>query len=180
MVQSPDQPGNQQTSPPPGSGSTAPPRPVQPPAARKKGLPLWFWLLLVPLVLLPLVVVLSVLGGPDGPPAIRSAEMGRGFENDRIVNPTTVFSPKDEAINCVAILDNVTSTTKVKVVWTAIEVAGEAEGNIILGEREIVLSNRQNVVNFYLTAQREWPAGKYKADLFLNDKLARTLEFTVQ
>jgi hypothetical protein len=42
------------------------------------------------------------------------------------------------------------------------------------------LSTGSGSVHFDLSNNGLWPVGKYKVDIFLNDNLERTLEFTVQ
>jgi len=42
------------------------------------------------------------------------------------------------------------------------------------------LQSGSGVLNFTLAGTQDWPVGKYKVDLFLNDKLDRTTDFTVQ
>lgn len=66
--------------------------------------------------------------------------------------------------------------TKLKAVWTAVEVEGEAP-NTLIYEKEYV--GGASTVTFDLSNSQPWPPGKYKVDLYLNDQLDRTLEFAV-
>ena len=49
-------------------------------------------------------------------------------------------------------------------------------------ERTTLLSylKKENILDLYLSSQRAWPVGKYKVEVYLNDVLDRTLEFSVQ
>jgi hypothetical protein len=87
---------------------------------------------------------------------------------------TAVFTP-DQTFYCVVVLANAPDTTKVKAVWYAVDDAGAATQ---LAEKEIVGSG--SPITFNAAASSPWPVGKYKVELYLNDKLDRTLELTVQ
>jgi len=50
---------------------------------------------------------------------------------------------------------------------------------VLIDEAEIT-AEEGNIFTFDLTNNGLWPVGKYKVDLYLNDKLDRTLEFEVQ
>ncbi|GAB4455025.1 MAG: hypothetical protein Fur0044_49400 [Anaerolineae bacterium] len=90
--------------------------------------------------------------------------------------PTTTFA-QDEAFYCVVQLANAPDDTHVKAVWTVIE-AENTDPNLVINETKIDSGDGQ--IHFDLTNDKLWPAGKYKVDLYLNDKLDRTLEFQVE
>jgi hypothetical protein len=48
----------------------------------------------------------------------------------------------------------------------------------MIGEKEVTGSS--GPVNFSLSPTQPWPAGNYKVELFLNDELKQTLDFTVE
>ncbi len=89
---------------------------------------------------------------------------------------TTAFGSGDTFYFNVT-LANAPEDTKVKAAWTAVQVEG-ADANTALDSTE--MQSGDGVVHFKLTNNTPWPAGKYKVDLFLNDKLDRTVEFQVQ
>jgi len=99
--------------------------------------------------------------------AILTADTATGTE-------TAAFQP-DQTFYCVVALSNAPDTTKVKAVWYAVDDAGAATQ---FAEKEIVGSG--SPITFNATNSNPWPAGKYKVELYLNDKLDRTLEFTVE
>jgi hypothetical protein len=92
--------------------------------------------------------------------------------------PTTIFT-QDEPFYCVVELANAPDDTRVKAVWTAVEADG-VEPNLMLGTKE--LTTGDGTLNFSYTNDegKLWPTGTYKVDLYLNDKLDRTLEFQVE
>ena len=106
---------------------------------------------------------------------ISDAKMARDPEGN---DPTKVFSP-DQTFYCVADLSNAPDDTKVKAVWTAIDVEGAKPDTKI---KETSATGGSGQLQFSLTNDGSWPVGEYKVDLFLNDqeKPARTLEFKVQ
>ena len=87
---------------------------------------------------------------------------------------TKTFTP-DQTFYLVAELANAPSDTKLKAVWYTVDDAGTATK---LAEKEIVGSD--SPVIFNASNSNAWPTGNYKVELYLNDKLNQTLEFTVQ
>lgn len=90
--------------------------------------------------------------------------------------PTATFA-QDEAFYCVVELANAPDDTKVKAAWTVVE-AQDMDPNVLIDETEITTGDGK--IHFDLTNDKLWPAGKYKVELYLNDKLDRTLEFQVE
>jgi len=86
---------------------------------------------------------------------------------------TTVYSSTDPFYVIVE-LANAPDDTKTKAVWTGVELEN-GEKNVELVENEFTSGNKK----IYFTASGDWSPGKYKVDIYLNDKLDRTLEFEV-
>lgn len=105
--------------------------------------------------------------------SIAEAQMAR---DEAGTQPTTTFAPED-TFYCNVELANAPDDTKVKAVWTAVAVEG-ADPNTPLDETE--LETGSGMVHFNLTNSSAWPAGQYKVDLYLNDELDQTIEFTVE
>lgn len=74
-------------------------------------------------------------------------------------------------------LRNAPDDTKLKAAWIAVD-AEDVEPNYVIYETEFVPGSGQ--VTFDLSNNNLWPKGKYKADIYLNDKLAKTVEFEVR
>ncbi|MFZ2361305.1 MAG: S1C family serine protease [Anaerolineae bacterium] len=89
---------------------------------------------------------------------------------------TTSFSPEDVFYLKVG-LANAPDDTKVKAVWTAVKAEG-AEADTLLDDAE--LTSGSATLTFDLNNDNPWPAGDYKVDLYLNDKLDRTVAFKVE
>lgn len=104
---------------------------------------------------------------------IAGAKMARDAEGNE---PTTVFSQND-VFYAVVDLANAPDDTKVKAVWVAVD-ADSTDPNLVIDEVEVTAGSGS--VNFNLTNDKLWPVGAYKVDLYLNDELSRTLEFSVE
>ncbi len=89
---------------------------------------------------------------------------------------TTEFSPTD-TFYCLVTLANAPSDTKIKAAWTAVKVEGEAE-NTAIDQSELTMGD--GTATFNLKNNGAWPVGSYKVDLYLNDKLTKTVEFSVK
>ena len=74
-------------------------------------------------------------------------------------------------------LQNAPDDTKLKAAWTAVE-AQDTEPNFLINETEFVTASGQ--VHFTLSNDNLWPTGKYKVDIYMNDQLAKTVEFEVR
>jgi cell division septation protein DedD len=105
---------------------------------------------------------------------ISDAKMAKDAEGKQ---STTVFA-QDDTFYCVLQVANAPNDTKIKAVWTAVEADG-VDPNFKIGEKELTGGG---AVNFSLSNSdgKLWPAGKYKVEIYLNDKLDRTLEFKVE
>lgn len=104
---------------------------------------------------------------------ISDAQMARDPEGN---SPTTTFA-QDDVFYAVVTLANAPDDTTVKAVWTAVEAEG-VDPNTVIDEAE--LTSGSGTLQFDLTNDKLWPAGKYKVDLLLNGKQDRSLEFTVE
>ncbi|MEJ5201954.1 MAG: hypothetical protein WHV66_06930 [Anaerolineales bacterium] len=97
--------------------------------------------------------------------------------NPELGQATSTFS-QDQTFYCIVTLQNAPEDTKIKAVWTAVNVEGE-QPNLLIDQAEITAGN-ESTFTFNLQNNGLWPKGNYKVDLYLNDNLDRTLEFEVQ
>jgi hypothetical protein len=70
---------------------------------------------------------------------------------------------------------NAPDDTRVKAVWYTLDEAGAATQFV---EKEMVTGGTP--VTFSATNNGPWPVGNYKVELYLNDKLNTTIEFSVE
>lgn len=93
----------------------------------------------------------------------------------------TAFPKNQRVIRLMMYVANSLPTTKVKVAWTAVDVNNVVPANSKLGELEqSPTDNGWAIFTVSVPASGVWPVGKYKADLYLDNKLDRTLEFTIE
>jgi hypothetical protein len=89
----------------------------------------------------------------------------------------TSFKPSD-LMHKASIEFSKTGAGKVKGVFTAVNAGGEK--NVKILEREIELTSVMNTANFTMKLEQPFPAGDYKLDVYLNDKLVKTHNYKVQ
>ncbi len=114
---------------------------------------------------------------------ISQAVLAKDVQGDNFepVDPTSTFAVDQPVIHLVVTVNNAPSDTKVKSVWTAVDVGNAAPANTKIDEAEVTLDSAGTAhFTLSLPASGAWPTGKYKVDVYLNDKLDRTLEYTVQ
>jgi hypothetical protein len=132
-----------------------------------------------PLLALAVVALVAVACGFNVSTAnIKDAVLAKGYDNGEAVDPTTVFAQDDQTIHLVVKVANAPSDTTVKAVWQIAQVEGYDPS--VIDETSLTLDSGQDSVDFTLSNDQLWPVGKYKVDLYLNDKLDRTLEYEVQ
>ena len=112
---------------------------------------------------------------------IAQAVLAKDVKGDTFepVEPTSTFPSDQAVVHLVVTVANAPSDTKVKTVWTAVDVGDAAPANTKIDEAELTMDASGNA-HFTLSLPNSgvWPAGKYKVEIYLNDKLNRTLEYT--
>lgn len=129
---------------------------------------LGFWL-----VLLTIVLAIMACDFEASTANVSKAVMAKDKDAK---SQTSVFGAND-VFYCIVTLDNAPDDTKVKAQWTAVDVAGVA-ANTPIAEKEI--STGLQTITFDLSNNGPWPVGKYKVDIVLNGKVAKTVEFQVK
>jgi hypothetical protein len=124
-------------------------------------------------VVVALLAAMIACGFSASTARLSNAFMARDPEGDE---PTTVFAP-GETFYLIADLANAVDDTEVKAVWVAIDVDGVDFDTVI---DEATLTTGDGRLTFDLANDSSWPVGNYKVDVYLNDNLARTLEFSVE
>ncbi len=119
-------------------------------------------------------VVTSAVGGNV---TIRNAVLARDYKDLKPVDPTTNFRPSDRVFHCVVNLDNSVAGTKVKAVYSVVEAQGTDPQVIVEPEYEV--KTKEDVLDFTATLPRDWPTGKYKVELYVNNVLSKSLDFNV-
>ena len=89
----------------------------------------------------------------------------------------TSFKPSDQTQK-VSVKFSETNPGKVKGVFTAVNAGGEKNFKVL--EKEIEIGALMNTATFTAKVNNEFPAGDYKFDLYVNDKLIKTHNYKVQ
>ncbi|MBI4785972.1 MAG: hypothetical protein HY782_02865 [Chloroflexi bacterium] len=98
-------------------------------------------------------------------------------DNKDPVNPTTVFTPRSVFHAVVAIKD-APRNTKFTAAWYVTDVGSAASPNSLIDSTDLTSEGTRNL-DFTLTPTAQWPAGKYRVEISVNNVLDRTVDFTV-
>jgi len=127
-------------------------------------------------VLALIVSTLACSFGAGGEPSLTNPRMSKDSDG---INATTVYATSD-IFYAVADLSNVASGSVVDAKWYLVSAADYDAGEIESSTLTIEDKNAANYVSFELSSAEGWPVGEYKVELYLNDTLSQTLNFTVQ
>ena len=126
-------------------------------------------LLLVPVILAACSFSISTAN-------ITQAVLAKDVTGDNFepVNSTATFPTDQAVIHLVVTVANAPSDTKVKTVWTAVDVGDAAPANTEIDTAEVTLDASGNA-HFTLSRPNSgmWPVGKYQVEIYLNDNLDR-------
>lgn len=100
---------------------------------------------------------------------IADAKMAKSVsEKMEPIDPTSTFETTDGVLHCLVMLSNAPEKTRIKAVWTVVNVAGQ-KPNDKFGETEVESGGTKNVVDFtYEPPPAGLPVGDYKVDIHLN------------
>jgi hypothetical protein len=91
---------------------------------------------------------------------------------------TNTFAPGDRTVHCTVTLKEAKEGTRIKFAWTIVD-AGDSK-NEKLKDIEYTTGPKENIVHGHLTAPRDWPTGKYKCEVYVNDKSEKTIDYYVK
>jgi hypothetical protein len=91
---------------------------------------------------------------------------------------TNTFGPGDRTVHCLVTLSEAKEGTRIKFAWTIVD-AGDSK-NEKLKDIEYTTGPKENIVHGHLTAPRDWPTGKYKCEVYVNDKSEKTIDYYVK
>ena len=133
-------------------------------------------------LLLLVSVILAACSASFSTANITRATLAKDVKGDTFepVDPTSTFPTDQAVIHLVLSVANAPSDTKVKAVWTAVDVGDAAPANTKIDEKELTLDTSGNTdFTLSIPSSGVWPVGKYKVEVYLNDKLDRTLEYNI-
>jgi len=104
--------------------------------------------------------------------------MAKDDGNEMPGKAATTFSVKDRTIHCVSTLNEAKEGTKVSFGWSAVDVKGLPAQKI--KDLDYTTKEKEDIVHSHLTAPQDWPEGKYKCEITINDTLDRAVDFTIE
>ncbi len=127
------------------------------------------------IIIAVVVIMVTALacGGSVSTAKINNAYLSSDSDGN---NETTSFDP-DEVFYAFVEVQNAPDDTTLRAVWIAVDVEG-VDPDLVIDEASIT-TDGMDTFTFDLSNDSDWPAGDYKVDIYLNDKLDRTLEFEV-
>lgn len=140
-------------------------------------------------ILLTVGLACSDSGNDTAQPATTSNDSGATKTNDSSVSieSITLMNEDDETVTGFKSAE-LTQKAKVKLsefgkakvkgIFTAVNAGGEKNMKIL--EKELETNSITNTADFTLTLDQPFPKGDYKLDVYLNDKLAKTVNYKVQ
>lgn len=110
---------------------------------------------------------------------VTRAEMGTGKTDDyKIVNPSVEFYPDTPQIVCVWDVAGVDPSVPIKSIWVADDVGPAAPPHLKLIEKSAAGYSEGS---FSLTRpDNGWPAGQYHLEIYIGDRLAKQIPFTIK
>ncbi len=123
------------------------------------------------------LLLLSACGGSDEPLKIDSVTLNKDDGSGNAGEAVTSFSPTDHVFYTVVTLNRIETGLKVKLSWIAVDADGQTPNTVIIEKEFTGLA--VNVITGNVSLPNDWPTGKYRLDIYLNDSLAKSVDFTV-
>ena len=106
---------------------------------------------------------------------VTNVDLGRNIGGDKhVTDATTTFSPNDMIYASVQTSGTSPSSTTVKVRWTY------QDGQVVEESEQTIAPTGDEATEFHISKPDGWPAGTYKAEVYLNGQLVQTKEFEVK
>lgn len=124
-----------------------------------------------------LLLALVACGG--GQPGVDSIALARDNGSGGAGDEVQTFKTADNPQHAIIRTSHVPSGTKVKIDWVAVDAGGEKNTTVVT--KDYVLEGMENTVT--ISAELPggvWPAGKYRVDAYVGDKLAKSKDFIVE
>ena len=122
------------------------------------------------------LMLLGACSGSSGPVKIDSVTLARDDGSGNAGETVTNFSPTDHVFHATVTLNHIETDLKVKLTWVAVDANGQT--NQTIGSSEFT-ALAGNVINGQASLPNDWPTGKYRLDIYLNDTLQQSVAFNV-
>ena len=107
--------------------------------------------------------------------SIKTLVLARDYKGGKAVGIAKTFKPANKKIHCVVGLNRVATVTA-KAAWYAVDAAGLRNFKIVEASLPRQLADQ---LHFNASLPRPWPVGKYRVDVYINGKLARSVPYTI-
>ena len=105
--------------------------------------------------------------------SVTEVNLGRTVGSDkRVTDAVTTFNPND-VIYASIVTSGSSPNTTLQVRWTY------QDGQVIEESQQTIAATDETVTEFHISKPDGWPAGKYKAEVFVNGDLVETKDFEV-
>src|SRR5690606_3208133 len=108
---------------------------------------------------------------------IENAFLAKANDDGKAGEPAGVFATDDVPIFCVVRLDSLQAVT-VKLVLVAVKVPGVKAGSNVISI-SYKTNGMQDRVDFEGRPDGRWVAGSYRADIYLDNKKAKAIDFDI-
>jgi len=96
------------------------------------------------------------------------------------LEPATVFRSDEREIYCAFTLGNTPAGTTIKAILFAVDIGEYAKPDSTLFTISVISERGPMPSHFTFTNTSNWPPGKYRVELYLDDRLTKTLNFTIE
>jgi hypothetical protein len=128
--------------------------------------------------LLMCIVCAGFVAAQTAAPSIEEVYLARDNGNGKAGEQAEEFRTTDVPVHCVILLD-IPAKVTVKMNFVAVNVAGvKPETKVVTAS--YTTKETQNRVNFTGTPDGTWTPGRYRVDLFIDGKPARSVEFDIK
>lgn len=130
------------------------------------------------LLIICILFSVNLFAQNDGDVRIEEIYLARDDGKGKVGETSNIFYTSDIPIHCVVQLDSLKSVT-VKMVFVAVKVNGvKPETKVIT--TKYTTNGQQSEVNFTGKPDKQWIAGNYRIDIFIDEKQAKSIEFEIQ
>jgi hypothetical protein len=155
------------------------PLPQTAPAPKKRKL----WIILAAALggLVLIAIIAGIIYQATLSPAVTSLQFAHNFQDNKAVGVTDTFKSTDPDLYAIIKLNTSKGHPTIKVVWTVVN-GTDANKRPVTGQEFGQVEKDATSKLLYASVSHgssSWPVGQYKAEVFLNEKLAKTAEFTV-
>ncbi len=90
----------------------------------------------------------------------------------------TSFLASDRVLHCIAELSQAKAGTQVKFIWNTVQISGSQ--NEAFKTVEYATKAGEALVHGNLSLQNDWPRGTYRVDIYVNNTLAKSVNYTIR